>query len=581
MALLLNGIGIARGIAIGRVYHYAYATPDIRRQTLAAEAIEAEIERFNTALQATADELRAIKDRIPQTSPAEVGAFIDTHLLMLQDHLLARVPIEHIRALCCNAEWALKLQHDELIATFDAMADPYLRTRRDDVSHVVGRVLRRLHHGVAEPALASPPRASIVVAEDLSPSDVATLQQARIGGLVTEYGGPLSHTAILARSLGIPTLMGVHAAGRLLRDGERVILDGAAGLLLADADDALTQRFRQQMRAQQARGERLAALRDRPTVTADGAAVSLQANIELDSDIAAVRQVGADGVGLYRTEFLFMGRASVPDETEQYTAYRRAVRNLRGQPLTIRTLDLGGDKLSGAIDLGEQAPNPAMGLRAIRLSLREPGLFVPQLRAILRASAHGPVRLMLPMLTDLSELDHALGLIAGQRAALDAAGQRYDPAMPIGAMIEVPAAALMAEAFASRLDFLSIGTNDLIQYTLAIDRTDDAVNDLYDPLHPAVLRLIQLTLEGAARARVPVAMCGEMAGDPAYTRLLLGLGLREFSVPPNRHAEVKYVITQSHAGALEKAARTLSGLPERSARQQALQALNRGLQEPG
>lgn len=578
MTLLLNGIGISRGVAIGRVHRYDYTTPDIRRQALAGDEIDAEVGRFRTALKTATAELHAIKARIPQESSAEVGAFIDTHLLMLEDHLLSRVPVEHIRAQRCNAEWALKLQHDELIATFDAMADPYLRTRRDDVSHVVGRVLRLLQHDSSRPS-ATPPRASIVVAEDLSPSDVVALQHARIGGLVTEYGGQLSHTAILARSLGIPAVMGTHAAGRLLHDGERVIIDGEAGLVLADADEPLTAHFRQKLRSQRARSERLLAMRTLPTVTADGADVSLQANIELDSDLSAVRQTGEIGVGLYRTEFLFIGRSEAPDEEEQYKIYRRAVRSLRGQVLTIRTLDLGGDKLSDAVDIGEQAPNPAMGLRAIRLSLREPTLFIPQLRAILRASSHGPVRLMLPMVTDLSELQRALDLIAAQREALTREGRNYDPSMPIGAMIEVPAAALTAEEFARRLDFLSIGTNDLIQYTLAIDRTDDAVNDLYDPLHPAVLKLVRLILEGAERAGIPVAMCGEMAGDPAYTRLLLGLGLREFSVPPNRHAEIKYVITRSDVRKIAGQAAELCTLPDRSARLQALAKLNRGLDE--
>ena len=578
MTLLLNGIGISRGVAIGRVHRYDYTTPDIRRQALAGDEIDAEVGRFRTALGTATAELHAIKARIPQESSAEVGAFIDTHLLMLEDHLLSRVPVEHIRAQRCNAEWALKLQHDELIATFDAMADPYLRTRRDDVSHVVGRVLRLLQHDSSRPS-ATPPRASIVVAEDLSPSDVVALQHARIGGLVTEYGGQLSHTAILARSLGIPAVMGTHAAGRLLHDGERVIIDGEAGLVLADADEPLTAHFRLKLRSQRARSERLLAMRTLPTVTADGADVSLQANIELDSDLSAVRQAGEIGVGLYRTEFLFIGRSEAPDEEEQYKIYRRAVRSLRGQVLTIRTLDLGGDKLSDAVDIGEQAPNPAMGLRAIRLSLREPTLFIPQLRAILRASSHGPVRLMLPMVTDLSELQRALDLIAAQREALTREGRNYDPSMPIGAMIEVPAAALTAEEFARRLDFLSIGTNDLIQYTLAIDRTDDAVNDLYDPLHPAVLKLVRLTLEGAERAGIPVAMCGEMAGDPAYTRLLLGLGLREFSVPPNRHAEIKYVITRSDVRKIAAQAAELCTLPDRGARLQALAKLNRGLDE--
>ncbi|OBS09119.1 phosphoenolpyruvate--protein phosphotransferase [Acidihalobacter prosperus] len=577
MSLLLNGIGVSRGIAIGRAYRYEQESPEIVERRLATADLPAEIRRFRRALQRAKAELKGVRDRIPENAPADVGTFIDTHLLMLEDGLLAQAPIQHMRALHCNAEWALKLQYDELVATFDAMEDAYLRTRRDDVAHVIGRIQRLLAGHEATSAPAS--RGDVVVAGDLSPADIASLHDARVAGVITEFGGPLSHTAILLRSLEIPAVVGTHAALRLIGSGETLIIDGDAGLVLAGAAPSLQRHFRERLRRDRVRRATLAKSVLLPGITLDRHVISLQANIELDADLAALRRLGPTAVGLYRTEFLFINpKASPPGEEEQLRAYRKALRALRGSALTIRTYDLGGDKLfDGDMRDGQISPNPALGLRAVRLSLREPAPFAAQIRAILRASAQGPVRLMLPMLTDLSELDQCLALIAEQREALRRAGRPFDPDLPIGAMIEVPAAALTAEAFARRLDFLSIGTNDLIQYTLAIDRTDEMVNHLYDPLHPAVLQLIRLTLEGGARAGIPVAMCGEMAGDARYTRLLLGLGLREFSVPINRLAEIRHVIRNSDCGALSQPADALLATPDRAERLRRLQEINRDL----
>lgn len=576
MSLLLNGIGVSRGIAIGRAYRYAQEAPEVTERRLPADALPNEVKRFRHALRRAKAELKAVRARIPAHAPADVGTFIDTHLLMLEDNLLAREPIQHIRRLRCNAEWALKLQHDELVAAFDAMEDPYLRTRRDDVAHVIGRIQRLL--AGKETAVMPVTRGDIVVADDLSPADIASLHQARVAGVITEFGGPLSHTAILLRSLELPAVVGTHAALRLLSNGEMLIIDGDAGLVLADGAISLKRHFRERLRNERARRATLAKAIRLPSITRDGASVTLQANIELDTDLPALRRLGPTGVGLYRTEFLYINRKTPPDEEEQLRAYRRALRALGGETLTIRTYDLGGDKLFDADQRdGPISPNPALGLRAVRLSLREPTLFAPQIRAILRASAHGPVRLMLPMLTDLSELDQCLNLIEEQRALLRRSGRPFDPTLGIGAMIEVPAAALTAESFARRLDFLSIGTNDLIQYTLAIDRTDETVNHLYDPLHPAVLQLIRLTLEGGARAGIPVAMCGEMAGDVRYTRLLLGMGLREFSVPVNRLAEIRHVIRHSDAYTLSAAADALIATAGRSARAELLDGINQDL----
>jgi len=467
--------------------------------------------------------------------------------------MLTVAPVDLIRQSLCNAEWALKMQRDALAKVFDEMDDPYLRTRMDDVDHVVARIQRILigasNHGAAhgEDQL----RGAIVVAHDLTPAETALLHHQGIAGFVTESGGPLSHTAILARSRGMPAIVGTHITSHQVRDGDTVILDAGRGVLLADIAESTLKSYRRKQREQQKRLSQLDRLKSAPAVTGDGISIRLLANIELEEDVRAARRAGADGIGLYRTEFLFMNRSDVPDEEEQLAQYLAVVRALKGLPITIRTMDLGADK-GYAADAGSErlATNPALSLRAIRLCLKNTELFRPQLRAILRASAEGPVRLMIPMLSSARELNEALELIEDIRQELGRQGVAFDPEMPVGGMIEVPAAALSATLFARKLDFLSIGTNDLIQYTLAIDRVDDSVTYLYDPLHPAVLRLIRMVIEAGQRYQVPVSMCGEMAGDPRYTRLLLGMGLNEFSVPPTALLEVKDVIQRSRIGRL-------------------------------
>ncbi|MGE0080701.1 MAG: phosphoenolpyruvate--protein phosphotransferase [Thiohalomonadaceae bacterium] len=552
MAVALLGIGVSRGTAIGRARIIQHGQVEVPEYALPARLIDEEIARFRAALEAAKAQLRSIRERIPADTPQDIAAFIDTHLLMLEDHTLRQGTEEIIRSRQCNAEWALKLQKDAVVRVFEAMDDPYLRTRRDDIEHVVRRVQHiLLDQDRHERLAATGEDGRIIIADELSPAELVLLHHQNIAGIATERGGPVSHTAILARSLGIPAVVGVPHPDQTVRDDELVILDGAQGVLLAGVAEADVAYYRRRQHAERRHRNELRKLRDVPAVTADGVAIELHANVELPEDVAAMRRAGATGVGLFRTEFLFMNRSAPPDEQEQFEAYRQMLRRLRGGLLTIRTLDLGADKPVGPF--AEFAgPNPALGLRGVRLCLKEADLFVPQVRAILRASAYGPVRMLVPMLTNLLELQQVLRLVEGVKRDLAREGLRFDPHMPLGAMIEVPAAALCADSFAAQLDFLSIGTNDLIQYTLATDRMDEEVNHLYDPVHPAVLRLIQQTLRGGADAGIPVDMCGEMAGDPRYTRLLLGLGLRAFSMPPGAVLEVKRVVTQSHTGELRR-----------------------------
>jgi phosphoenolpyruvate-protein phosphotransferase (PTS system enzyme I) len=488
-----------------------------------------------------------VRGRIPAGTPGDIAAFIDTHLLMLDDRSLVDATVGHIRTLGINAEAALRRSRDALVAVFEQMEDPYLRTRRDDVEHVVSRVQRVLTK--SERALPEGGQAlgepCVIVADDITPADIILLSQQAVQAFVTEYGGPLSHTAILARSLGIPAVVGLHNARKLLRENETVIVDGEHGHVLADPDDKALAHFRRKQDQQAEDRRLLQSLRDKPALSRDGVSVRLQANIELPEDAHEAEANGAAGVGLYRTEFLYMNRRDLPTEDEQYEAYSRVVSAVKG-PITIRTLDLGADK---QVDSGQRhgptPNNPALGLRAIRLCLKEPELFRVQMRALLRASVHGHVRIMLPMISSMTELRQAKALIAACRAELAREGRAVAAHIPVGAMIEVPAAAIAAPLLAREVDFFSIGTNDLIQYTLAIDRVDDEVNYLYDPLHPAVLRLIRMTIEAGHAAGIEVGMCGEMAGDVRYTRLLLGLGLTEFSMHPANVLEVKRAVREA------------------------------------
>ena len=557
MSLAIQGSGVSSGIAIGPVHILRRNTLEISEYHLAAEDIEEEINRYQSALNTAAQQLRDLRNNIPDSTPEDITEFIDTHLLMLQDSTLTKAPIEIIRQQHCNAEWALKQQQDALVKVFDEMDNDYLRTRRDDIDHVVNGIQHLLlasstSHGSATNS-ESRFHGHILIADDLSPADTVLMQHQGIAAFITEGGGPTSHTAILARSLRIPAIVGMHHISDYLKDNETIVVDGSRGWLLANVDDDCLEFYRQRRSEEEQRVRAYLQTRDDPAVTQDNTTITLNANIELPDDVAAVHEMGAQGVGLYRTEFLFMNRTQPPDEQEQYEVYREVLDKLAGKPLTIRTLDLGADKqVDGGREDANIATNPALGLRAIRLCLKEPELFLPQLRAILRASASGPVRMMLPMLSTIQELQQVLRLIKHTQEQLRLYKLDFNPNIPIGVMIEVPSAAIMAHMFTPHVDFLSIGTNDLIQYTLAIDRIDDEVNYLYDPLSPAVIHLIATILRAGQKSQTPVTMCGEMAGDPMYTKLLLGLGLTEFSMHPNSLPQIKHLIANNHIPKLEK-----------------------------
>ena len=575
--IALHGVSASRGVAMGPVHVIDRGKVEIEERHLPRSRLDREVRRYQRALETAGRQLAAVKQRIPTDTTADIAAFIDTHLLMLEDAAISSVPIDTIRSQQCNAEWALKLQRDALVAAFDAMDDPYLRTRKDDVDHVADRVQAILQGRAAARAERAirDQTPHIVFADDLTPADTVLMQHQGVLALLTEFGGPNSHTAILARSLRIPAVVGMHNVRPFLRNEDMVIVDGRQGVALVHPDEDTIKFYRRQERSIARERAARRKLRNAPAVSKDGEQVLLLANAELPSDLPLVRDVGASGIGLYRTEFLFMNRDLPPDEEEQVETYSTFTSALRGAPVTIRTLDLGADKtVDGSRPGAPTSANPALGLRAVRLCLKEQTLFRPQIRAILRVSAQAPVRMMIPMLSNTQELAQVLQIVEECRQEMRGEGLAFNPEMPIGAMIEVPAAAICADIFARHLDFLSIGTNDLIQYTIAIDRVDDEVNYLYDPLHPAVLRLIQMTIKAGQRANVSVAMCGEMAGDVRYTRLLLGMGLKEFSVHPNALLELKQVITHSQVAAARRQTQKIMRATSTQRREELMEELN-------
>ncbi len=540
MNFVLHGYPVSSGITVGFAHLVSTARLEVAHYEIAPEAVDAEIARFDRGMRAAQDQLAALKTHIPPGSPAEFEAFLDLHRMILNDSALAQVPRELIRKRRANAEWALVQQRERLVERFEEIEDPYLRERKADVQQAVERVLKALMGGQtpAPPAI-SEEQKLIVVAHDLSPADMLLFKRHRFGGFVTDVGGVTSHTAIVARSLGIPAIVGLHHAFETIAEGEVLIVDGEHGLLIVNPEPLVLAEYRARQAELKADRKRLARLKSTPAATVDGTPIELYANIELPQDMPEVLEAGAEGVGLFRTEFMFLNRKDLPDEEEQFEAYREVAKAMKGRPVVLRTLDLGADKALNGSGEHHTMPNPAMGLRAIRFCLAEPQIFLTQLRAILRASHYGKVRVLLPMLAHAHEIDQTLTLIEQAKAQLDERAEPYDREIPIGGMIEIPAAALALPIFMRRLDFLSIGTNDLIQYTLAIDRTDDSVAHLYDPLHPAVLTLVAGTIQTATRGGVPVAVCGEMAGDLQLTRLLLGLGLRNFSMHPSQLLPIK------------------------------------------
>jgi phosphotransferase system enzyme I (PtsI) len=558
MSFQVFGLPVSRGIAIGRAVLVASSRIDVAHYYVTADRVEAEIGRLRAARDAVAAELGTLQRELPSEAPAELSALLDVHLMLLHDDTLTGATKQWIRDRHYNAEWALSAQLEVLARQFDEMEDDYLRERKADLEQVVERLLRALESGPAASFAAAPAVGArdfagedplVLIANDIAPADMLQFKRSVFTGFVTDVGGKTSHTAIVARSMDIPAVVGARVASRLIRQDDWVVIDGDAGVVIVDPSPTVLTEYRFRQRQRDLKRERLARLRHTPAVTIDGEPVELLANIELPADAPAALKAGAAGIGLFRSEFLFLNRdGELPGEDEQYEAYRDAVAGMKGLPVTIRTVDIGADKPLERMTAGElrheHALNPALGLRAIRWSLSEPGMFRQQLRAILRAAAHGPVKLLFPMVAHLSEVLHALDALGRARQQLADAGRRFG-SVEVGAMIEVPAAALVLPAFLRHFDFVSIGTNDLIQYTLAIDRADEAVAHLYDPWHPAVLQLVARTIEQACTAKKAVSVCGEMAGDPAFTEVLLGMGLRSFSMHPSQISTIKQRVLQT------------------------------------
>ena len=575
MTFAVHGLAVSRGIAIGRAVLVASSRADVAHYFIDGSTSAQEIGRVRAARNAVEDEISRLQQDLPKDAPHELAALLDVHLMLLQDEQLISGVKYWIAERHYNAEWALATQYEIIARQFDDMEDQYLRERKADLEQVVERILRYMK-GVASPLQPSGQAAKpgttrkqsqqdlllgdtmdvplVLVAHDISPADMLQFKQSLFAGFATDVGGKTSHTAIVARSMNIPAVVGARSASQLIKQDDWVIIDGDAGILIVDPSPIILAEYSFKQRQGELERERLNRLKHTPAVTIDGQRVELLANIEMPEDTLGAVKAGAVGVGLFRSEFLFMGRSGkLPNEEEQYQAYKKAIDGMHGLPVTIRTVDIGSDKpldkLAGKAHDGQL--NPALGLRAIRWSLADPPMFLTQLRAILRAAAHGQVNLLVPMLGQASEIRQTLTLLDQARAVLDNTGVPYGP-VRLGAMIEIPAAALTINIFLKYFDFLSIGTNDLIQYTLAIDRADESVAHLYDPCHPAVLRLIADTITQCKAQGKGISVCGEMAGDVSMTRLLLGMGLRSFSMHPSQILSVKQQILRSDTVKLAK-----------------------------
>ena len=519
----MHGTGVSGGIAIGRAQLASHVLLEVAHYSIPTNKIRNEKARFDRAIKSVSKELKNLKKQITSDIPeAEFEVFVNLHRMILEDSTVSEAPKNIIESMSCNAEWALKVQLDHLLEQFSKIENTYLRQREADVRQVAERILKALLGLPGDSPTKNVEENTIIVAHDLSPTDVVLFKQHKFAGFITDLGGATSHTTIVARSLNIPSVVALHQARTLIRENEIIIVDGTAGLIIVDPDEVILSEYEALQKQWLLEQQKLKRIRRNRATTIDGADIELNANIELPEDVASAKENGATGVGLFRTEFLFLNRGDLPSEDEQFEAYRQVVRKMKSSCITIRTFDLGADKQPEGYT--RVAPNPALGQRAIRLCLAEPQLFHHQLRAILRASNYGRIRILIPMLSNVREIDQSLRLIAEAKESLDIGGIAYDRKIEIGGMIEVPAAALSIKAFLKKLDFISIGTNDLIQYTLAIDRTDDAVAHLYDPMHPAILHLLSHIISAANRANKSVAVCGEIAGDPLITRLLLGMG---------------------------------------------------------
>ena len=550
MSFTLHGLGVSGGIAIGHAHLVTSASLEVDHYQIPVEFVDAEVLRFEKAVAQVKSELDRLEAEIKLTqrgdASADMAAFVTVHRLILEDASFTDTPRDVIRRESCNAEWALKLQLDELLAQFADVQDEYLRERKTDVRQVAERIVAALsgQGGAVPEKLRERAEDTILVAHDLSPADVILFRDHQVASFITDLGGSTSHTAILARSMAIPAIVALHTSRELIREDELIIVDGMQGVVIVEPDDTVLAEYRLKQNQWKLERQKLSRIKTAPAATLDGVAVELHANIELPTDLPAVKQSGATGIGLFRTEFLFMNRRDLPTEEEQFEAYKTVAEGMRGAPVVIRTLDIGADKALVSAD--QVSSHSALGLRAIRYCLSEPQLFNTQLRAILRASHYGNVRILIPMLISTTELKQTIAALDIAKAQLRAEGRKFNDKILVGGMIEIPAAAIALPMFLKTLDFLSIGTNDLIQYTLAIDRTDDTVAHLYDPLHPAVLMLISSVIRQANAAGVPVTVCGEMAGDAGLTRLLLGFGLRHFSMHPANLLTVKQRVLMSN-----------------------------------
>ena len=552
----IHGIGVSHGIAIGRAHLVSNALLEVVHYQLKPHQIEQEIARFDRAIASVKDSLENIGRQLPENAPTEMASFIQTHLAMLMDKSLSQAPKNIIQTELCNAEWAIKQQMDDIVEQFEAIEDEYLRERKQDVIQVVERVIKvLLGHPSHTPQDETAQESNmILVAHDISPADAILFKQHHFAAFITDVGGVTSHTAILARSLNIPSIVALQKARDLINDGELIIVDGSLGVVIVNPGKEVLAEYELRQDQFELEQQKLKRIKSTKAVTLDGTVIDLFANIEVPEDVDAVKASGATGIGLYRTEFLFMNRRDMPDEETQYTAYKQVAETMQGMPVTIRTLDLGADKQMNT-DLDSDCANPALGLRAVRLCLAEPQIFHTQLRALLRASHYGNIKILIPMLATISELRQSKMLLERAKQSLRKQNIPFDEHIKIGGMIEVPAAAINATAFAKELDFLSIGTNDLIQYTLAIDRTDDAVAHLYSPLHPAVLQLLALTFQAGSKYGKPISVCGEIAGETRLTKLLLGMGLRQFSMHSSNILSVKQQILKSDTTKLSTVAR--------------------------
>ena len=559
MSFVLHGIGVSSGVAIGRAQLVSHATLEVAHYAIRPEQVVVEIERLTLALRAVQKELEALHGAMTSgDAPAEFGAFLDVHWMILTDPTLAEAPKRMIAEQHCNAEWALTQQMNVLVEQFESIEDAYLRERKADVVQVVERVLKVLLGKRSGVRPASAEDQTILVAHDLSPADVIQFKSHHFAAFLTDLGGASSHTAIVARSLNVPAVVATHNARGLIREHELLIVDGAKNVVIVNPDRSVLAEYRLKQDEIELARKKLKRLKTTRAATIDGTEIELFANIELPDDLDQALDNGAGGIGLFRSEFLFLNRQGLPSEDEQFEAYRQVAAGMRGKPVVIRTFDLGADKSKeGLGGLARVAPNPALGLRAVRFCLAEPRLFLTQLRAILRASHYGNIRILLPMLASTGEIDQSLALLAQAKGSLLERSVPFNPSIEVGGMIEIPAAVLTIEPFARRLDFLSIGTNDLIQYTLAVDRADEAVSHLYDPLHPAVLKLIAIAIATANKIGVPIAVCGEMAGEARMTRLLLGMGLRNFSMHPAHLLSVKQRVLATDIGEIRPLVRRL------------------------